>query len=297
MGVFVDPLEFCSHLPHCLVLSTHTIHSLLLASDCLHPFINIIDFITVLAFKYLYPNLKSPQINKPRQYIHVPAFIMRCSLLPAMVIGFSALVQATFSSPKAGDSWVKGQENTISWDSKSVSGLVDISCVPAGAKDTTVIIAQIATQIDSSSGSRKWTPDKSISAQSVTIIIVDSKKSYTVSETLILIDVESSSSNKGSGKGGNDYNSGKNNGNDYNSGKNNGNDYNSGKNNGNDYNSGKNNGNDYNSGKGKNATETKSSESEKTKSYEPMVTHSMKVRLPKPFLLRLLSFKSLTITE
>jgi hypothetical protein len=174
---------------------------------------------------------------------------MRYSLISAMAMGFSALVDATFSSPKAGDSWTKGQENTISWDSSSVSGLSDISCVPAGAKDTSVIIAQIATQIDSSSGSYKWTPDKSISASSVTIIIVDSKKSYTVSDTLILIDESSSSSSsKGSGKSGSDYNSGKNSG------------------------------SDYNSGKGNNSTETKTSKSDKTKSYESMATYSMKVR-------------------
>lgn len=130
---------------------------------------------------------------------------MRYSLLSAFVIRFSALVQATFSSPKSGDSWVIGQENSISWDSSSTSGAVDISLCPAGAKDTTVIIAQIATQVDSSSGSYKWTSDKSLKAESVVIVIVDSKKSYTSSDTFILIDESSSSSssssNEISGKG------------------------------------------------------------------------------------------------
>ena len=124
---------------------------------------------------------------------------MRYSLLSAFAISFSALVRATINSPKSGDSWAIGQENTISWDSSSTSGAVDISLCPAGAKDTTVVIAQIATQVDSSSGSYKWTSDKSLKAESVTIIIVDSKKSYSSSDIFVLV-VDESSSSKSSGK-------------------------------------------------------------------------------------------------
>lgn len=135
---------------------------------------------------------------------------MRYSLFPALALSF-AVAKATFSSPKSGDQWTIGSENTISWDSSSTSGMVDISLCPGGAKDTTIAIAQIATQVDSSSGSYKWTSDKSLTAESVTIIIVDSKKSYSKSDDFLLIIDESSSSssssyNKGSGSS---YNSGK----------------------------------------------------------------------------------------
>jgi len=173
---------------------------------------------------------------------------MRYSLLSAFAISFSALVRATITSPKAGDSWVIGQENTISWDSSSTSGAVDISLVPAGAKDTTTVIAVIATQVDGSSGSYKWTSDKSLKAESVTIIIVDSKKSYTASDIFVLV-VDESSSSSSKGSSGSSYDSGK------------------------------------DSGKGKNSTETKSDKSSKysylgTKTHESGSSETSKVDPP-----------------
>lgn len=204
VGVFVDLLELLLSPASLLVLSTPAIHSFLLASYCLLTFINTINLI-ILLFA-LFSKSKLYNNHQFNQYIQMRSFAMRYLLLSAFTISLSALVQATISSPKSGDSWVIGQENAISWDSSSTSGAVDISLCPAGAKDTTVVIAQIATQVDSSSGSYKWSSDKSLKAGSVAIVIVDSKKSYSSSDTFVLVVDESSSSSssgKSSGKGSN----------------------------------------------------------------------------------------------
>jgi hypothetical protein len=106
---------------------------------------------------------------------------MQSTLLYVLALGFSALADATFSSPKAGDEWSKGTSQSISWDSSSLSsGKCDIQLVPSGAKDTSTIISEIALQVDNT-GSYSWTPSSSISASEAEIIIVDSKKTMIIS--------------------------------------------------------------------------------------------------------------------
>ncbi|KAH8674499.1 hypothetical protein BGZ60DRAFT_526459 [Tricladium varicosporioides] len=140
---------------------------------------------------------------------------MRFSILSAMVLAIPAL--ATFSSPKGGDKWNVGQEQTISWDTNGLEGLIDIKLVPGGATDTTIIITEIATQVENK-GSIKWTPDKSIKTTDVTIIIIDSKQTRSSSELFVLVvDIQTVQSNSNNNNN-NNYN---NNNNNYNNNDNN----------------------------------------------------------------------------
>jgi hypothetical protein len=133
---------------------------------------------------------------------------MQFSTLSALVVGFSALASATFSSPKAGDQWQVGKEQTLSWDNTGMSGLMDCKIIPAGAVDTSIVIAEVFSQIDivSTGGSYKWTPDASLISQSVTIVIIDSLNQYHYSESFTLIVAETTIVNIG-GEG--NYNNGK----------------------------------------------------------------------------------------
>lgn len=130
---------------------------------------------------------------------------MQYLTLSALLLSVSGLATATFSSPKAGDKWTIGKENTISWDNSGTKsgGKIDAKLCPKGATDTTIIIADIATQVENS-GSFKWTPDKSISAQEAVIIITDETNTKKVSDTFILI-VEEISVNTNNNN--NNYNS------------------------------------------------------------------------------------------
>jgi hypothetical protein len=128
---------------------------------------------------------------------------MRHSVFCTFVLGFSALTRATFLSPSAGDSWMVGQEQTIKWETSGISGPIDIFLAPAGAKDSSSAMSQIATQI-SNSGSYKWTPDASLGGKSGSIIAVDSSKKTIISSVVIIVINNNSGGggyNKDNGKG------------------------------------------------------------------------------------------------
>ncbi|RDL38632.1 uncharacterized protein BP5553_02972 [Venustampulla echinocandica] len=126
---------------------------------------------------------------------------MRYSIISAALLSMSTLATATgrIMSPQAGESWVIGKEQTIMWDTSAMTGPIDANLVPAGAQDTTIIIAKIATQVENK-GSLKWTPDKSIAAQQVTIIIIDSKQTNVNSDIFVLVLDENSSKKNSDGK-------------------------------------------------------------------------------------------------
>jgi hypothetical protein len=200
---------------------------------------------------------------------------MRTTFFFLLAFGLSALADATFSSPKSGDKWSKGKSQMISWDSSSLSsGNCDIHLVPAGAKDTTTIITEVALQV-SNSGSYSWTPSSSISVAEAEIIIVDSKKTSIISSVFTLIMESSDSSGKDSGS----YNNGHDNSGTDSGSYNNGYD-NSGKDSGSNNNGYDNSGKDsgsYNNGydnSGKNSSSNNNgydnggSKSTKSKSYE-----------------------------
>ena len=141
--------------------------------------------------------------------------MMRSTLFSVLALGLSALVDATFSSPKSGDQWTKGKSQTISWDNSGMASSCDIHLVPAGATDTTTIISEIALSV-SNSGSYSWTPDSSISVSEAEIIIVDSKKTTIISSVFALI--SSSGSYNGGSYNGGSSNDGSYNGGSYNGG-------------------------------------------------------------------------------
>ena len=156
----------------------------------------------------------------------------------------------------------------ISWDSSSLSsGNCDIHLVPAGAKDTTTIITEIALQV-SNSGSYSWTPSTSISVAEAEIIIVDSKKTTIISSVFTLITESSDSSGKDSGSYNNGYdNSGKDSG-SYNNG------YDSSGGNSGSYNNGYDN-SGGNSGSYNSGYDNSGSKSTKSKSYETKTKATM----------------------
>ena len=198
--------------------------------------------------------------------------MMRSTLFSVLALGLSALVDATFSSPKSGDQWTKGKSQTISWDNSGMASSCDIHLVPAGATDTTTIISEIALSV-SNSGSYSWTPDSSISVSEAEIIIVDSKKTTIISSVFALI--SSSGSYNGGSYNGGSYNGGSSNGGSYNGGSSNGGSYNGGSYNGGSSNDGSYNGGSYNGGynMGSKETTTKSHET-KTKMTMIMYTHT-----------------------
>jgi hypothetical protein len=137
---------------------------------------------------------------------------MQFSTFSALLMGFAAIASATFSSPKSGDKWAVGKEQTLSWDNTGMTGKMDCKVIPAGAVDASIVIAEVFTQIDieSTGGSYKWTPDASIISQSVTIVIIDSQNKYYYSDSFTLIVAETTVVNVGSQE--NNYNNNYNNG-------------------------------------------------------------------------------------
>jgi hypothetical protein len=73
---------------------------------------------------------------------------MRQSFLFAMVLSFSALAQATISSPAANDQWPVNQNQNIQWESTGLTAPLDIHLVPAGAIDILVVIIDIALKVE-----------------------------------------------------------------------------------------------------------------------------------------------------
>lgn len=108
---------------------------------------------------------------------------MKVSITTALV-ALVSLVQATITKPAAGDQWVVGEQTTIQWDTAGFSDKVDIALVPAGATDTSVVIAQIATQT-ANTGSQTWTPPSTMSAGDVSVIIVNSGQSSAVNSVSV----------------------------------------------------------------------------------------------------------------
>lgn len=96
-----------------------------------------------------------------------------------------------------------------------MGGKVDAKLCPKGATDTTIIIANIASQVDNS-GSFKWTPDKSISAQEAVIIIINQTNTKKASDTFVLIVEEISVNTNNNNKDNNSNDNSKDN-KDYNS--------------------------------------------------------------------------------
>lgn len=94
---------------------------------------------------------------------------MRSSIFSALVLGLAAWAQATISSPKAGDQWAVGDDQTIAWDTTGLVGPCDIHLVPAGAVDTTMIIETIVMGTGNT-GSYKWTPEKTLTTTNVAIM-------------------------------------------------------------------------------------------------------------------------------
>lgn len=112
---------------------------------------------------------------------------MRSTILSALsLLFFSTSVLATISSPAAGDQWPVEQDQMIMWDTTGLMEPIDIHLVPAGAKDTTVIITEIALQVRNT-GKLQWAPPKTVDITEVVIIIVDAKKVTIISEIFIII--------------------------------------------------------------------------------------------------------------
>lgn len=111
---------------------------------------------------------------------------MRYSVITSLALAFASLAQATFSSPKAGDSWPVEQEQDINWDTTGLTGPCDIHLVPAGATDLTVIVETIVLQT-ANKGTFKWAPPKTINVREVVIIIIDATKKIVKSEEFIII--------------------------------------------------------------------------------------------------------------
>lgn len=100
---------------------------------------------------------------------------MQISIFMALA-ALATLAQATVTKPAAGDQWVVGEQSTIKWETAGFSDKVDIALVPAGATDTSVVIAQIASQT-ANTGTQTWTPPSTMSAGDVSVIIVNSGQS------------------------------------------------------------------------------------------------------------------------
>lgn len=97
---------------------------------------------------------------------------MRYSIISVLVLGLSALGEATFYKPSKGEKVTVGESQTISWETAEVGSLIDIVLVPAGSVDTTTIITQIASSVKNS-GSYQWTPPTSISTTDCAIAVID----------------------------------------------------------------------------------------------------------------------------
>lgn len=130
---------------------------------------------------------------------------MQFSTITALVVGFSALASATFTSPKSGDQWQAGKEQTITWDNTGMSGKMDCKVIPAGALDASIVVSEVFSQIDivSTGGSYKWTPDASLVAQSVTVVLIDAQNKYYYSEVLAIVVAETTIVNVNNNKGNN----------------------------------------------------------------------------------------------
>ncbi|KAH7354625.1 hypothetical protein BKA65DRAFT_548721 [Rhexocercosporidium sp. MPI-PUGE-AT-0058] len=101
-----------------------------------------------------------------------------------VLAAFVSLVQGTITKPAAGDQWIIGEKSTITWDTAGFSDKVDIALVPAGATDTSVIIAQIATAT-ANTGSQTWTPPSTMKGGDVSVIIVNSQQSSAASSASV----------------------------------------------------------------------------------------------------------------
>lgn len=112
---------------------------------------------------------------------------MRSIVLSVLsLVFFTARVLAGISSPAAGDKWPVDQNQMIMWDTAGLKEPIDIHLVPAGAKDTTVIITEIAIQVRNT-GKLQWAPPTTIDITQVIILIVDAKKVTIISEIFIII--------------------------------------------------------------------------------------------------------------
>ncbi|KAL5329536.1 hypothetical protein ACEPPN_003050 [Leptodophora sp. 'Broadleaf-Isolate-01'] len=100
---------------------------------------------------------------------------MQISLITTLA-ALVSLAQCTVTKPAAGDQWIVGEKSTIAWDTAGFSDKIDIALVPAGATDTSVIIAQIATAT-ANTGSYTWAPPSTMSGGEVSVIIVNSQQS------------------------------------------------------------------------------------------------------------------------
>lgn len=116
---------------------------------------------------------------------------MQISIFAALA-ALATFAQATVTKPAAGDQWVVGEQSTIKWETAGFSDKVDIALVPAGATDTSVVIAQIATQT-ANTGTQTWTPPSTMSAGDVSVIIVNSGQSSSANS----VSVTQSSSTSG----------------------------------------------------------------------------------------------------
>ncbi|PVH78929.1 hypothetical protein DL98DRAFT_516421 [Cadophora sp. DSE1049] len=108
---------------------------------------------------------------------------MQISIITALA-ALVSLAQGTVTKPAAGDQWVVGEQTTITWETAGFSDKVDIALVPAGATDTSVVIAQIATQT-ANTGTQTWTPPATMSAGDVSVIIVNSGQSSAASSVSV----------------------------------------------------------------------------------------------------------------
>ncbi len=66
---------------------------------------------------------------------------------------------------------------------------MNIHLVPAGAKDTTVIITEIALGVQNT-GSFMWAPPATLTVENVEIIIVDAKNVLVISEVFIIVIID-----------------------------------------------------------------------------------------------------------
>jgi hypothetical protein len=69
---------------------------------------------------------------------------------------------------------------------------LDIHLVPAGAKDATVVIVDIALAV-ANTGSFQWAPPSTLTVSSVEILIVDATKKIVISEVFIIVILDVSS--------------------------------------------------------------------------------------------------------
>jgi hypothetical protein len=112
---------------------------------------------------------------------------MQYSILSALVLGLSAIAEATFSKPRKGDQWTIGQSQTITWETTELAQVIDINIV--SAVDTTVVITQIASQIRNT-GSFVFTPTSLFNVNEVAIQLIDIRRTVVVSQSFTIIAVK-----------------------------------------------------------------------------------------------------------